>query len=593
MKFTKLYSNQEDKFPTILFNDWLNVIFWHISNLSDKDKDSHNLWKTTLLHLLDFMLIKKVNNDFFLKKYSQLTDFIFFLQIQLNTWWYLTIMRWATTKISIKKHTDADLDVRQLEKKQWTHFEIWFDSAKSIVDNEIWLSFLWKFDFRKWLWYCLRSQDDYWDLFRLPKYSRSPDIDWKPYLFLVMGLDSDVLTKRYELIDNLDNEIEYEKKESQKLWNDDSYDKIDTILTIAKSDFEAIKWDLNQFNLLQNDLQINEDVVNNIESEVAKLNNELYNTDRDIKQIEEILSHEMSFNLDTIKKIFDEVHVTMPDILIKKYEDLLDFNKKVIFERKKHFWEKLWKLIDKSKDIKDKLEKLNLDRMQKLSHLRSSDFFDKYKNSQDKLNQKSQQIWVLEERKRTFLELDRVRERISILKSEVENVERNIQQSIRSQNPTLLALKKVFTELTNKILSVKWVLSIANLNTWNIDFKCDVISNNDWVEINTSESEWHSYKKFLAWIFDLSLIVIHHQNSFYKTIFHDGIFEWADDRKKRLFLDAVKDICTTYGIQYIMTIIESDLPEIDHWKKYVFEEADVILHLSDQENGRLFKMTPF
>ncbi len=593
MKLSKLYCNYEDKFPTIVFNSWLNIIFWHISDLSQKDRDSHNLWKTTLLHLIDFMLLKEVKSNFFLKNHQQFNDFVFFLQIELMDWTFLTIRRWADTKISIKEHKNSDTDFREIPKEKWTYYEIWIENAKSIIDNKISFFFLGKFDFRKGLWYCFRSQEDYWEVFRLQKYSRSPDIGWKPYLFCVMWLDSDILTKKYELKEGLDKEIEYEKKEAQKLWTEDSYDKIDTILKVEKEEFDKEKKEIKEFDLLKNDLEINNEVINTIESQVWKLNDELYNTDHEIKQIEEILSQKIKFNIDNVKKLFEEVQVSMPNYLVKKYEDLLDFNNKVIFERQKHFSEKIIVLKEKSQEIKSKLESLNNDRITKLAHLRSSDFFSKYNNLQDRLNKKSQQIWVLEERKKIFLDLEKLREKISKLKLETEKIDKGIQDNIRSDNQVLALLKKTFTELTNSILNIKWIISLSNNSSGNIDFKCDVINNTEWTEILTSESEWHSYKKLLAGIFDLSLAITHSSSPFYKTVFHDGIFEWDDDRKKMLFLNKVKEICRIYWIQYVMTLIESDLPEIENGKKYQFEESEIILHLSDDENWRLFKITPF
>ncbi|VVM18211.1 hypothetical protein BSPWISOXPB_126 [uncultured Gammaproteobacteria bacterium] len=67
LKLVKLYSNKESEFPSIFFHDGINVIYARITK-NEKSKDSHSLGKSTLADLIDYMLIKKITKDFFLKK---------------------------------------------------------------------------------------------------------------------------------------------------------------------------------------------------------------------------------------------------------------------------------------------------------------------------------------------------------------------------------------------------------------------------------------------------------------------------------------------------------------------------------------------
>jgi len=109
MRLSKLYSNKDTIFPPIEFNSGLNVIFATIKHPKDNDKDDHNLGKTLLIHLLDFMLLKQTQNDFFLKKHEDLfEEFEFYLEIELDDDSYITIKRCVkqNTKISFIKHNE-------------------------------------------------------------------------------------------------------------------------------------------------------------------------------------------------------------------------------------------------------------------------------------------------------------------------------------------------------------------------------------------------------------------------------------------------------------------------------------------------------
>src|SRR6185369_4655473 len=108
MKLSKIYSNKE-QFKPITFKDGFNVIYGNVERELDSEGRSHehNLGKTSLVHLIDFMLLKKIDKGSLFGKHKDKFDgWIFFLEIELNNGKYLTIRRAIdpNTKISFKKH---------------------------------------------------------------------------------------------------------------------------------------------------------------------------------------------------------------------------------------------------------------------------------------------------------------------------------------------------------------------------------------------------------------------------------------------------------------------------------------------------------
>jgi uncharacterized protein YydD (DUF2326 family) len=86
--------------------------------------------------------------------------------------------------------------------------------------------------------------------------------------------------------------------------------------------------------------------------------------------------------------------------------------------------------------------------------------------------------------------------------------------------------------------------------------------------------------------FDLSTLINYSQNSFYKFVYHDGVLEGLDDRIKGRYIKLIKSICKKYDLQYILTLIDSDIPKDN---PEIIDENEICLTLSDKDNnGKLF-----
>lgn len=90
--------------------------------------------------------------------------------------------------------------------------------------------------------------------------------------------------------------------------------------------------------------------------------------------------------------------------------------------------------------------------------------------------------------------------------------------------------------------------------------------------------------------FDLAVLRAHLPNKFPQFLYHDGIFETLDPRKKRNLLEVIRLYCG-YGLQHIITLIDSDLPLTEEDDQPSINRDEVILQLHDEgKEGRLFKM---
>jgi uncharacterized protein YydD (DUF2326 family) len=114
------------------------------------------------------------------------------------------------------------------------------------------------------------------------------------------------------------------------------------------------------------------------------------------------------------------------------------------------------------------------------------------------------------------------------------------------------------------------------------------------VKETSSQSEGTSYKKVLCALFDLAILRSYSKEHFYHFVYHDGILEGLDVRKRQLVLEVLRESSRRYGIQCIISVIDSDLPRSQSDAKIPFPEDEIILELSDSgQRGRLFKMPEF
>src|SRR5664279_3973084 len=96
MKLSKLYSNMP-MFGPIDFIDSLNVVLAEIRLPENRNKDTHNLGKTTLGRLLDFCFLAGRDARFFLFKHVDLfKGFVFFLEIELVDASYVTCLLYTS-----------------------------------------------------------------------------------------------------------------------------------------------------------------------------------------------------------------------------------------------------------------------------------------------------------------------------------------------------------------------------------------------------------------------------------------------------------------------------------------------------------------
>ena len=579
MKISKIYSNKN--FKNIEFNENFNAIVAFIE--SDKKEDTHNLGKTSLIRVIDFLLLsnfekstdKLLGNDIFIGQE-------FYGELKLNNGKYLLIKRSINTptKISFKLN-DSKLNNFELDI-DWDE-ELTLKKAKARLNEFLNFNILPNWDYRKSITYFLRSQQDYLDVFKLNKF-KGKHKDWKPFVFDLLGFDGKLILEKLEIeeeIDLLKGKVKTLKLEAQI--DTSEKDRLEGLLEIKRNELFEVRTLIDRFNFFKEDIRTNKELVEEIDVQLQAFNTDRYRISYEINKIESSLS-DIIDDIDnkTISNLFEEVNLYYPQQLKKEYNDLINFQKSLTIERKKYLLETLTELKKEYLDLNTKIKEIENQKGELLSLLTQKDSYQKFKEYQKK-------TISLE------VEVERIDDKIQAIDNSLI-IENDITEKKESIASHILALKealterkhssinKIFNSIIKEILDTNALISLKLNNQGNIEFNADYQNKVDL--LNTSESQGTTYKKLLCVAFDLSLLVNFSDKSFYKFVYHDGVLEGLDDRIKIRYIKLVKELCEKYDLQYIVTLIDSDLPKD---MPNLIEENDICLRLNDKDNnGKLF-----
>ncbi|OCF94719.1 DUF2326 domain-containing protein [Gilliamella sp. wkB308] len=590
MKLSKLYSNKPDLFETIIFSSGLNVIQAEIRLPENKKKDTHNLGKSTLGKLLDFCFLSKKKSEFFLFKHKQIfKQFVFFLELELEDGSYLTIRRCVTdaTRISIKKHTDSHQDFTQLA--HWDHENVSFDKAKEILDSILNFYLIKPWQYRKILGYLLRSQDDYRDVFQLRKFA-SKHKDWKPFLAHILGFNSDLIVKHYELEAKLKDAQDRETIVKQELGGSiEDISRIDGLLLLKQQDVNERQRLLDKFDFHSVDQAKTKKLIDELDLQIATLNKNRYSLDFNRKKIElSLQKQQILFDPDEAESLYKEAGILFPEQLKKDFNQLIQFNRAITEERHTYLKEELSSIKKELTNINQTLLQLGEERTQTLSFLGETDIFNKYKQISNDLITLKTDIAFLERQKEFIHKLQELRTEIRLLDEQSQKVRIDMENDLEIQNTQETSLfseiRLYFSRIVEDVISRMALLNVKINRKGHFDFSADIL---DEAGRSTSADDGHTYKKLLCVAFDLAILRAHLKDNFPRFVYHDGIFESLDDRKKINLLNVIRQY-SNLGIQQIITVIDSDIP-LD--TDIFFDKNEIALVLHDEGiKGRLFKL---
>lgn len=594
MKLSRFYSNKPDVFEAVDFVQGLNVVMAEIRLPENRSRDTHNLGKTTLGRLLDFGFLAGRDAKFFLFKHlDRFKDFVFFLEVELEDASFVTIRRGVqeATKISFKKHEAGHQDFSSLPISGWDHQEVAFDRARELLDGLLDWRALKPWSYRKGLGYLLRSQEDFREVFQLRKFA-SKHADWKPFLAHMLGFDAKLIALHYEKEEELARKQATEQTIKAELGGSiEDISKVEGILLLKQKEAEKKQSLLDAFDFRAQDKEKTKLLVDQVDERIAALNRERYSLSQNRKKILASLEEDqILFNPDEAQRLFKEAGVLFKGQVKKDFQQLIAFNRAITDERRGYLQEERAEVEAELKRVNAELGVLGKKRSDVLSFLSESDVFGKYKQVSDDMVELRADIASLE-RQRGFLHrLQELRADIRTLSEERSHLQAQIEVDVEKRNsdPDSLfsTIRICFSEIVEEVIDRKALLSVSPNREGHLEFRAEILDESGNA---TSADRGHTYRKLLCVAFDLAVLRAHLDDKFPRFVYHDGVLESLDDRKKENLLTVIHRYAEL-GLQSVITLIDSDLPARTS-DEPVFASDEIILTLNDEgEQGRLFKM---
>jgi len=585
MKLSKIYANKED-FTQINFEDGFNVIYGDVESnrVNDAGKvEEHNLGKTSLVRLLDFMLLKGVTDEnIFSKNESDFRGWIFFLEIKLNNGDYLTIKRGVdnNSKISLKIHKARDKNF--INETDWTHENLALKTKnkelnpKTILDGYLGFNVASTFSYRDFLAYLLREQDDYTDVFLLEEtYEHKRR---KPLLFNILGFQDKYLKQKYSIDDN----IQFEKKIIKHIQDEGGIDQetftIKEIVEAKERELKNLKSQISSFDFYKNEAALNRRLIEDTEAQIAEFNKKTYYASRSIEEIRKALDENKvpTLRVEDIQEIFSQTEIFFPDNLKKSYRDLRSFAEQITKEREKYLVEELKGLESDMNLFKKELKRLNATRVSAFSVLNEKDTFNKYRKLQGEITQMEFEIDGYKSKLASSKSIEDLEVSIESNEKKKKVLSENIRNEIISGSDHFQSIKYLFRETYKYIFEYTALLVVEPNKNGNVEFKTPVLNES---KLTTGKDDGHTSKRVLCFSFILSVLAHYSTQSFFRFAYFDGLLEVWGTSHKIMFLKLIRKYCKEYDIQLIISLIKSDIPT----RGFSLEEKEIVRVLTRKD----------
>jgi uncharacterized protein YydD (DUF2326 family) len=586
MKLCKIYSNKA--FHNVKFSEGLNVIIGNISNRDDSKKDTHNLGKSLLLEVIDFLLLKGIQNKdkYFLTKNKIFSNYIFFAEIELNNGQFLIIKRTVArnTKISFKlnktKLAGFDIDI-----DNWDEVDLVIKEAKKYLNNCLAFDILPNWEYRKSLTYFMRHQEDFTDVFKLSKF-KGPHKGWKPMVFDLLGFDGSLIKDKLELEEKytkLKDKIKLLETEN-KVSTDDE-DKIRGLIDIKQDERLNVSSQIDMFNFNNSDNKEKTILVDEVENSLKITNTRHYAIKHEISKIEKSLDIGVdNIDMKEISSIYEEVKLFFPSELLVEFDKVVEFNRGITHERNKFLQENLSALRVENIEIESLLTELEETKSNMLVDLTDKDSYEKFKKYQKQLSNVEAEVIIFEDKLDNISKMTQMKNELSDLTNNIKVKITELNQAIFQQNHK--EIRKLFNQFTIKVLNTPAILSVRTNTENNIEFEAEYQSRDSLASSDLASG--NTYKKVLCASFDISLLQHYNDKSFYKFAYHDGALDSLDIRKKEKYIEFVRNLVEEFNIQYIITTIESEVSQLKDTARITDDE--ICLMLSDTScESKLFK----
>jgi uncharacterized protein YydD (DUF2326 family) len=502
-----------DTFKKIKFKPGLNLVLGERSE-GNKTTSGHNVGKTSFIKILEYLLFFKKDKTYFdgwLKKFEG-DEFSLYIK-------------------NIDEVTIIELPINM--RLQKTNLGLSFGEKYSE------LGFL------------LRYRQEYNDEFRRPTYV-GKDINWKPFVFSVLGFSPDVMKNKmqadidYQNTDNVIKAIEIAAlKDSDKTEQIDKLTDEANLLKEAMSKLDFFHYDKKLFS---EKLVYLDNQYSSIKTNIYRLENSKTIAEGSLKN-----QSESKFNIDEIDKIFKESKIVLALDIKHSYEELIEFNHQITDSRRNMLLEVIGEINLQLTSQYSQLKNISLLRTKYNNILARKDYKETYESYQGRLIDIEKEIGVLgvqvmKKSKEEFIE------KKNILENEVANSRIKLRNEQEKSNNKFDSIKYYYSYLLKKILNVNSIIELIENSNCNIDFRTSIKD----ADIDMLGLNGEVFRRISCGVLDMAIAASSPGEK--PIIIHDGLIDGIAAPIKRKYLFIASAFCSIKNIQYILTGINEGIP---------------------------------
>jgi len=268
----------------------------------------------------------------------------------------------------------------------------------------------------------------------------------------------------------------------------------------------------------------------------------------------------------------------------------MEFNYKLTTERNKLLKTTLKFKNEELSHVNEQLVLFNKQREELLSSLTDSDTFSKFKTYQKELVKVEGKLLAIDDKLKAIDKIISKEKDIDTLKEEIKSTTKKLKEVFQTTdvNDKYKLVRSNFTRLYKTVMNENALLSWNINKEDNVEFIPPKVKSVDNQE-DTAKDEGNTYMKLLCVAFDLAILITYNKESYYRFVYHDDVLSQQDNGIKTRLLGLVDSIIKESKLQYILSVIKSDLP-VDEDEKFVeFSDEQIVLRLDDKDpSGTLF-----
>jgi len=315
-----------------------------------------------------------------------------------------------------------------------------------------------------------------------------------------------------------------------------------------------------QYNQIERD-------ANNLTKNIHELVNLNMNDRMILEHYEASLLEEKDVRTDKIIRVYKEAGLAFPDITAKRIDDVLEFHRKVVANRKDFLTNEMDRIRGNISRREDEMEKMTSQRTELMQILQSHGALEEFNELQKNHQNTVSQLKDISIRLEYLKKFEQGKSAISI-EQELLHQQANIDLSERESQKKDAIL--TFNENSKALYEVPGILSINFTKT---GFKFG---------INIERSGSHGISNMKIFCFDLMLAKLWAKRT--KTpifLIHDSnIFDGVDERQRALALQWAASESSKHGFQYICTFNSDMIPKRDFRDDFDFN-SKVVMKLTD------------